>query len=266
VIRLALWLVVVLIGALVPGCKAAPHTTAPSSSGKAGSLARFIVHGDHLYALDGSRLHIYATVSDGVPGLTQLHTMFVQSNPETLFPYGELLFVGTRQGMLVYSLEDPVHPLFIGEARHVYSCDPVVVEDDIAYVTTSSGSACPGGENGLRVFDVTMPARPRELARRPLSRPRGLGVDGDLLFVADADGGLLVLDVSDPYDPVPLSRLPDIAGYDVIADAGILFVVAEDGVYQYLYGPQGVERPLSRIPIEQPAAEASGEHQSTLQR
>jgi hypothetical protein len=175
----------------------------------------------------------------------------VPAAAETLFPYGELLFVGTRQGMLIYALEDPTAPELIGRADHVYSCDPVVVEDDVAFVTLRNDTGCRRGLNLLLVFDVTTPTEPRAIAQLPMTSPHGLGVDGDLLFVADSVQGLLVLDVHDPHDPRPLTTLPEIAGYDVIPDAGILFVSADDGLYQYEYGPHGLTwgLPLSRIPI-----------------
>ena len=52
--------------------------------------------------------------------------------------------MGTPTGMLIYSLEDPLVPKYRSSVSHVFGCDPVVVEDDLAYVTVHSGNTCPG--------------------------------------------------------------------------------------------------------------------------
>ncbi|MEZ4438566.1 MAG: hypothetical protein R3B72_05730 [Polyangiaceae bacterium] len=246
-VRLAL---AALLAALTPACGASaspPVLAAPTV--KAGSMARFIAHVHHLYALDGSTLATYRLRDDGTPELVS--SQRVDGDPETLFPYGELLFVGTQAGMRVYSLAEPDRPNAIGVAEHLRSCDPVVVENDVAYVTLRSGSRCRGGRDALLIFDVTDPTRPVEIGGQPLPSPHGLGIDGDSLFVADARDGLLVFDVRDPRQPRLVGRAPDIQGYDVIAHGGVLVVSAEDGIYQYAYGPEGVTRttPLSVIPV-----------------
>jgi hypothetical protein len=244
--RLARWSFALAIMSAF-GCKGASYSTAPTA--KAGSLARFVVHRDRMYALNQSDLMVYETTADG--SLRFASSTYVRGDAETLFPYEELLFVGTREGMLVYSLVDPIHPAFVGQARHVYSCDPVVVQQDVAYVTLRSGSACREGVDGLLVFDVSNPTAPREVARRPMASPRGLGVDGDVLFVADEQEGLVVYDLEKPHHPRRVGSVPSISGYDVIAHDGILYLSAESGLYQYAYDSQGISRPhpLSRIPI-----------------
>ncbi len=264
--RISSWLTISLLGAaLCLGCAAASAPMAAPTV-KAGSMARFIVHQGFLYALDHSTLLVYEAIPAALP--QRVAELSVPAEAETLFPYGELLFVGTRQGMLVYSLQDPKQPELIGQARHIYSCDPVVVENDIAYVTLRAGSLCRRGVNALLVFDVSDPTKPQELKRYPMASPRGLGVDGNILFVADAKDGLLVLDVREPTDPRLLGKVPDVTGYDVIAHAGILYVSADDGLYQYEYGPEGISRrlPLSRIPIGEAAAFEPLQRPAPLQR
>jgi hypothetical protein len=48
--------------------------------------------------------------------------------------------------MLVYDVRTPQRRLLLGKAEHVYSCDPVVVDSDIAYVTLRAGGDCPRGD------------------------------------------------------------------------------------------------------------------------
>jgi hypothetical protein len=261
--RLLSGFLALLLGAASVGCGgSAPAAMAAAPTVKAGSMARFIVHEGFLYALNRSELLVY-DLREGIGALPKkVGTIAIPADAETLFPYGHLLFVGTRQGMLVYELADsPERPMLIGQAAHVVSCDPVVVENDIAYVTLRSGSACRRGTNALLVFDVKDPTRPQELAQHPMTSPHGLGVDGSLLFVADAKDGLLVFDVRDPRAPKLMGKAPGVAGYDVIAHAGTLFVSAEDGLYQYRYGPEGVvePEPMSRIPIGAPTLQVAAE-------
>ena len=260
-----LWsgILAIAIGAASVGCAASSTpvmATAPTV--KAGSLTRFIVQEQFLYALNKQQLIVYDLEKGPDAPPEKVRTLPIAAEVETLFPYGHLLFVGTRQGMLVYELaDDPTAPKLIGQASHVVSCDPVVVENDIAYVTLRSSSSCRRGQNALLVFDVKDPTRPRELVSRPMTSPHGLGVDGNKLFVADAKDGLLVFDVRDPRDPKLIGEAHDVAGYDVIAHAGTLFVSAEDGLYQYRYGPKGdvAPQPLSRIPIGAPTLQVATE-------
>ena len=245
--RLSLWILALALP-ILPGCKHAGYATGAATV-KSGSLARFVVHRDHMYAIDQADLKVYEATPEG--SLRFASSTPVSGVAETLFPYEDLLFIGTRTGMLVYSLIDPVYPEFLGEAAHVYSCDPVVVQNDVAYVTLRSGSTCRRGDNALFVFDVSNPTAPREVARRPMQSPRGLGVDGAILFVADAREGLVVYDVHKPGHPRRVGSVPSISGYDVIADGGILYVSADSGLYQYAYDARGISQPqpLSRIPI-----------------
>jgi LVIVD repeat len=238
-----------LAASLCVGCSAGSAPMMASPTVKAGSMARFIARDGYLYALDPSVLKVYRLDADGLP--QHLHDEKLSVLAETLFPYGELLFIGARDGMVVYDLADPASPSLMGTARHLYSCDPVVVQNDVAYVTLRSGAKCRGGKNALLIFDVADPTAPREVNNLPLSSPHGLGVDGNTLFVADAVDGLLVFDLRDPQNPRPIGRAPDVKGYDVIAHAGVLIVSADDGIVQYAYGPEGITQrePLSIIPV-----------------
>jgi hypothetical protein len=261
--RLGAGLLALVLGATSVGCAASSAPVmAVAPTVKAGSMARFIVHEGLLYALDERQLIVYDLTVSAAP--EKVRAVPVNADAETLFPYGHLLFVGTRQGMLVYELaDDPTTPKLIGQAAHVVSCDPVVVENDIAYVTLRSGNGggCRQGINALMVFDVKDPTRPQKLSQQSLKSPHGLGIDGDRLFVADGKDGLLVFDVREPSRPKLIAEAPGVAGYDVIANAGTLFLSADDGLYQYRYGAEGdIEpKPLSKIPIGVPKLQVAGD-------
>lgn len=216
---------------------------------RSGSMARFIARNGYLYALNDRELKVYRIIQGQSP--TPVYSLMVNASAETLFSYGSMLFVGTRRGMLIYSLQTRDTPTLIGQAEHLYSCDPVVVENDFAYVTLRADSDCRFGENLLLVFDVSRPTRPEQIARYPLGNPHGLAVDGPILFVTDKKDGLQVLDISDPYEPRLLLRQARIKGYDAIADRGMLYISADSGLYQYTYNnAQGFSLTrLSRISI-----------------
>ena len=46
--------------------------------------------------------------------------------------------------MEIYDLTEEQNPVCLSDFNHVRSCDPVVVQGDIAYVTLRSGSFCGG--------------------------------------------------------------------------------------------------------------------------
>jgi hypothetical protein len=215
-------------------------------TGTGGSLARFALHGDHLYALGRSHLEIF-DLRDGLHP-QRLGSRFIGYDVETLFRDGNRLFVGARNGMYIFDVSVPELPRQLAFTGHLYSCDPVVVRGNTAFVTLRQGSACRGGANELRVYDVSDPTQPEQIAAYPMQNPWGLGVDGDWLFVADGKAGLKVFDARDPRRLRSVERLRGITGYDVIPNRGVLIVSAEDGLYQYDYRRGRLLR-LSRLPI-----------------
>jgi len=246
--RLALPLLWIAALAATPGCAA--RGAAPST-GKAGSMARFAVKGSYLFALSQRRLRVFSLKRGDAPRMvTQFNVPTWMA--ETLFVTKNRLFVGSANGMYIYDVKTPARPRLLGQVLHFNSCDPVVVQGRYAYVTLRSGTRCRRGKNVLQVYDVSDSQRPRLLASYPMTNPWGLGVDGNLLFVADGRAGLKVFDIRDPRRLVHLSTHPTIKGYDVIPDKRILIVSAEDGLYQLDYRTQTLQY-LSRIPIGNPS-------------
>ena len=68
---------------------------------------------------------------------------------ETIFPYKDKLFIGSQTGMHIYDNANPENPMRLSVFQHARVCDPVVVHDDIAYVTLRSGNQCGGFTNQL---------------------------------------------------------------------------------------------------------------------
>ena len=139
--------------------------------------------------------------------------------------------------MLVYDISSPASPTYVSTFWHMTSCDPVVVQDTIAYVTLRGGNMCGNNLNELDVVSIADLMEPTLLKAYPLSGPYGLGIDENILFVCDGDAGLKIYDVSDPLsiDENMLAHFPDINAYDVIPVNGVLILIGENGIYQYDY-------------------------------
>ncbi len=164
------------------------------------------------------------------------------------FSYKDLLFFGTRTGMRIYTISDPEKPMYLSSYQHIYSCDPIVVEDGRAYVTLRTESRCRRGKNELHIYDIRDPTAPIMIKSYPMKNPWGLGVDGKKLFICDGQHGLKVFDAADPEHLRHLETLEEINGYDVIPNDHILIVSARDGVYQFDYSANKLKK-LSRIPV-----------------
>ncbi len=114
-----------------------------SSTGKGGSVTRFTISGDYLYAVSNHFLYAYSLSNPVKPEI--VFTSPLEYDIETIYPYNKYLFLGTKTGLYIYSIDTASSPRLIGEAKHARSCDPVVVNDSVAFVTLkSAGELRPG--------------------------------------------------------------------------------------------------------------------------
>lgn len=217
--------------------------------GVAGSMSRFAIYKDNLYTVMNNHLGIF-DLSDETPEKAGQDT-YVGFDVETIFSYKNCMFMGTPTGMIIYSLEDPLKPERQSMITHVFGCDPVVVENDIAYVTIRSGTFCGQTANELIVVDVSNPKQPKHIVTYNMENPKGLGIDDGTLFVCD--DGLRVFNAEDPsaimHKDNKLAHFREIDGLDVIPFDNVLMMIAEDGIYQYDYTDVQQIRQLSRLPI-----------------
>ncbi|MEA4916159.1 hypothetical protein [Proteiniphilum sp.] len=215
--------------------------------GVAGSMSRFAIYQDNLYTVMNNQLGIF-DLSKEVPEKIgeDLHVGF---SVETIFSYKNCLFMGTPTGMIIYSVENPLKPEYQSMITHAFGCDPVVVENDIAYVTVRSGTFCGQNANELIIVDVSDVKKPNHIVTYGMKGPKGLGIDNGILFVCDE--GLKIFDAKDPQTIMAnkLAHFADIDGFDVIPFNNVLMVIAEDGIYQYDYSDVKSIRRLSRLPI-----------------
>lgn len=206
-----------------------------SGFGVGGSMARFGISDNTLYTVDDSMLHIFDITSADNP--INYGEFYAGWLIETLFVYGDKLFLGGRDGVRIIDIATPRFPQYLSQFRHVMGCDPVVVSDTLAYVTLRGGNACGNSLDRLDVLSVADFSNPKLVATYMMNSPAGLGIDGNTLFICDGDAGLKVFDVADPLeiDQNMIANFPDIVAVDVIPFNGLLFLIAEDGFYQYNY-------------------------------
>ena len=204
-----------------------------TDTGQAGSMARFSVVNNMLYALSGSNLQLIDVSIPEAP--TLWNRVPVQFDIETLFAYGPYLFIGSRSGVYIYDNTDPLFPTFLSQFTHARSCDPVVVQGHYAYVTLRGNSSCRGGQNQLDILDITNVAKPVLTRTYPMQEPFGLGISDDTLFICDGRAGLKVFDVKDKSAIAIKETYSDVNCYDLIPNNGVLVVSADVGLLQFDY-------------------------------
>lgn len=219
----------------------------PMSPGIGGSMARFTLYGSNLYAVTESDLIVFSLNDPGNPA--QGTVTSVGWGIETVFPYNDRLFVGSQRGMYIYDLTSPNNPSYVSLFEHSTSCDPVVVEDDNAYVTLRGGTPCGGFTNQLDVLNISNITRPSLVRSYPMTHPMGLGIDDGTLFICDDGDGLKVYDTSNPADLQMIGHEEGMDTYDVIPLEGSLMMIGSDGFFQYDYTDPNNLVLLSTIPV-----------------
>ena len=219
-----------------------------NSTGINGSMSRFSIYNDHLYSVINNYLNVFDLT--GNKPVKAGADFYIGRNVETIFSYKDNMFMGTPTGMLIYSVKDPLKPVFQSSLSHVYGCDPVVVENDLAYVTVHSGNLCGQSSNELFIVDISNIKSPKQLVSYTMTNPKGLGIDNGKLFLCD--DGLKIYKVTDPQTIMSnqLAHYSGMNGYDVIPQNNILLMIASDGLYQYNYSDLNNIRQISKIPIE----------------
>lgn len=217
--------------------------------GVGGSMARFIINGTQFYGLNQTNMQV---INIEQPFRPIVGTKIEMSRQvETVFIDSSYLFIGTQTGMLIYDISVPNTPVYKSEYNHFQSCDPVVVKDQLAYVTLRAGNRCGNWQNLMEVIDLHNIMSPTLLKSYPMTEPYGLGIDNKTLFVCDGAAGLKIYDATDPLqiDQHLLKMYTDLNAYDVIPFGNVLIMIAADGIYQYSYADLQNIQQLSKIPI-----------------
>ena len=227
----------------------ASQAVSPTNPGMGGSMARFALVNNFLYAVDSYSLRTVDVTN--ATAMNKESELQLNWGVETIFPNNENLFIGTNSGMHIMDISNPLSPELISTYDHVVSCDPVIVDNDIAYVTLRSGTECQGFTNQLEVIDISDLTNPALLYTYEMFNPHGLGKDGDALFICDGTDGLKIYDASDNSKITDnlLAHYESIQAFDIIPFNNVAMMIGEDGLYQYDYSDLNNIKFLSHIII-----------------
>jgi len=234
---------------------------ASNGGGIAGSMARFMMIDNNLYVIsDENTVKVFDITTSNMREVYQFKPWQEANNQwgtiETLFTFKEHLFIGSNVGMLAYDISNPDQPRYLSNYSHMTSCDPVVANDDYAFVTLrAGGNTCNWGtENQMDVLDIEDIMNPLIITNVSMSNPHGLDIDSDqqMVFVCDGWDGLKVFDFSniDQIGSNRINHLPGFDTYDVILNNGIAHVIGDGGLRQFTYDDQGQLTELSTIELD----------------
>lgn len=209
-----------------------------------GSYANMLTLGDKLYVLGDGQLKTLSLANPALP--EQIDSKTLDFDIESLFISDGNIFVGSPSGMRIYTIDSDGIPVFrsltpyeaIGE---IQPCDPIVANEDHAFATLSTSvdveNSCWRNVplNELRVFDLENLEQPILINTVSMEEPKGVGLDGDHLFICESQNGLKILDVADPFNIEQLEHFPDFRAFDVIPANGLLLVVGPELLHQFDY-------------------------------
>ncbi|MBC8052043.1 MAG: hypothetical protein H7Y13_03165 [Sphingobacteriaceae bacterium] len=227
------------------------YLSSSGSYGQGGSLARFTLLNDHLYAIDHNDMRLFSVSNASSP--KYLKKITLGAGIETIFPADDKLFIGSTTGMHIYDAAIPSQPAFLSTYTHVSSCDPVIVDGKLAYVTLRSGNMCQAGSNQLQVINIENPKSPALIRSNPMNNPHGLTISGESLYLCDGASGLKVFNkTSLKTTPNLLHQIKEIYPTDVLATPKSLIVTAYDGIHQYDYSNPSKLIELSHLQLSKP--------------
>ncbi len=223
--------------------------------GISGSMARFTIVNNYLYTVGRSNLTAFNISSSANPVKENVKSL--GWNIETIYPLKDKLFIGAQTGMFIYSIADPANPSFLGSFSHACFNDPVIADDQYAYVTlraTTDPTPCRGTvaaqRNELDIVNISNILRPTLLKIYDMAEPKGLSKDGDLLFICDGKAGLKIYNAANVLDLKQVKVINNIQPFDVICQAGLAIVVADEGIFQYDYTNINNIKLISKITID----------------
>jgi hypothetical protein len=218
-----------------------------SGVGIGGSMARFGIKDNVLYVVDNNTLKVFDITNKTNP--VKQNDIYPGWGVETMFLTENNMFLGTTSGMVIFDISVPLMPVNRTFFTHARSCDPVFVDDTLAYVTLRTGTNCGGSLNVLDVVNIKNLTSPSVVMTYPMNNPHGLGKKGNTLFICDGTAGLKVYDAANPKQISShlIYTYPSINAFDVIPIGNVLVLIADDGLYQYDYSNVSNITLLSKI-------------------
>jgi len=231
-------LTLALLVCMLLGCENDSSSTNSSQSetGKSGSLARFTMLGDYLYAVDEQNLNIFNISNNENPVL--VNSVFIGFDIETLSSYDGYLYIGSRNGMFIYSTTNSEEPALLSQVQHFTACDPVIANETHAYVTLKGGNLCGTNLNLLEVYDIENVENPILISSRNLVSPVGLSFYQNYLIVCDDE--VKIFDISDVTNINLVHSINEYA-FDVIIQDNLMLLIGSQGLYQFSLDPSNIQ-------------------------
>ncbi len=215
----------------------APSISSPNNilggpNGQAGSFSRFAQVNNYLYVGNNNSITPIDITNPIAPAVKPFINSF---EIETLYGFNNVILAGGPNGMYIYNLTNPAAPSLQGSFFHWRGCDPVVAENNTAYVTVRGGeeSRCGGSRNILQVIDITNFNNPTLIQTYNMQHPFGVGVFNNKLGVCDGTAGFKIYDASNGSNLQLKNTITSINAFDVIMNNETALLIAKDGMYQY---------------------------------
>lgn len=231
--------------------------SSPNSS-IAGSMARFLTVGEHLYAISSEEEIKVFQLGNADPIEVNSFRPWDDAGRwgiiETLFRLNDNLFIGSNNGMLIYDVSASNSPSYLSHYQHFTACDPVIANNAYAFVTLRGGTECGWQEiNELQALDVSNIMEPSLITTMGMDQPQGLTMDdgANLLFVCDGLSGIRTIDFAD-LENAQLTQLSQTTGfdaYDVILKDRRLHVIGSTGLMQFSYSEDGRLQEISTLDL-----------------
>jgi len=235
----------------IPPANRTSENNAALAIGKGASETRFALSSNYLYIARGNKLTPVDVTQASNPVLKDPVGYSGYPDFETVYAYQGYLYVGTSDGVLILNNTiSPATPYFVSFAsRSIRGCDPVVVQNNFMFSTVRTGTVCNQfGQSALFIHDVTDKTAPRLESNLTLDQPKGLGIDGNLLFICQGNKGMAVYNWNESTQTLSyLYQKIDLYAFDVITGNNTLIVAADNGLYLYDYtDPNNIKR-LSKV-------------------
>ena len=225
-----------LVYTYTPNALGVAANAAAAAKGISGSMARFTIVDDYLFAVDHHTLRSISISNTHDPVVTNESS--AGWDIETIYPFENKLFLGSMGGMFIFDISKPENPVNEGSFVHARACDPVITDGNYAYITLREGTTCGATNNELEVVNVKDLQSPSFVKSYSMTNPFGLAMDNNKLFICDGKDGIKMYEASDPSNLVLKKHVSGLETYDAIAWNNNLIVVAKDGLYEYDYSTQ----------------------------
>jgi hypothetical protein len=104
------------------------------------AMARFGIKDKALYIVNNNTLKVLNITDQTTP--SKINDLYAGWNVEIMFLYGNQMFLCTRRGIAIYNITNPFSLFLLSFFTHATSCDPVIIDDTLTYITLRTGTTC----------------------------------------------------------------------------------------------------------------------------